>query len=75
MSDWVLVAALVGFAVVVTSFLWIGYGAQRFWDLKRRHAREVEEIHKSYTMQVRTYGSVPVEKLIGREDSATSSGP
>lgn len=67
MNDWVLVGLLVGFAVTATSFLWIGYGATKFWELKRQHAREVEQIHKSYTMQSRTYGSVPIEKLIGRE--------
>lgn len=75
MSDWVLVTIIVVFAILVTSFLWVGYGAQRFWDLKRQHAREVEAIHKSYTMQAKVYGSVPMEHLIGREDSTKSSGP
>ena len=65
--DWFLVTILFSFAVAVTSLFWIMYGAMRADDMRLRHADEIEQVHRSYTMQSRTYGSVPVEKLIGRE--------
>lgn len=73
-QDWMLVAMLVGVAVVVTSLLWIIYHSQLVWDLKREHQlelemknREIIEVRDKLAgreIRDRVMGSVPVGRLL-----------
>ena len=66
--NWWIVAMLITGTFVITSIFWISYGAYKADEMRQQHTMHVERVHESYTMQRQTYGAVPVEKLIGREN-------
>ena len=73
-QDWVLVATLVGAAVMLTSMLWIGYNSQLVWELKLEHQKELERMNGEMNavrdklagreIRDRVMGSVPVGRLL-----------
>jgi hypothetical protein len=74
MEDAVLVGGIVVVAIMLTSFFWVSYGAHKADQMRSDHALHVERIHESYRMQREMYGSIPVEKLLGREASYSWEG-
>ena len=74
MSDWVLVGIIVLVAICVTSTFWVLYGAQKADQMRVAHAIHIDRVHEQYRMQREMYGSIPIEKLIGREASYSWEG-
>ena len=73
-QDWVLVATLVGVAVLLTSFMWVAYNSQLVWELKLEHQKALERMNAEMNavrdklagreIRDRVMGSVPVGRLL-----------
>ena len=67
--DWWLVAIIAFGVFFFTSIFWISYGSHKADQLRSDHADHIAQVHEGYAIQRTVYGSVPITKLVGREDS------